>query len=582
MQVTRHIMSGTVVRPKDADEMAFIMDWTGDPERASLSENTIELGLEGYQVFMNHINQYGIGEGIPYYIEIDNVGTLKYYIDPRNAIVREPDNGDRTVEVTIKPRFTNFEFDQRAKGLTFELLRQKGAIKDSDFLDIPYLIVKDNQVEQLVTLSIATFSVAKETYETIKRTSELIDEAQKAATPNPIVPNPAPSIEVDIKGYISLAIRIAINIAYTVLMIIALTNLIRQIIELIYPKLRNFKGMKLKRMIEIGCDYLGYELESSILDTEYGLTVLPVPLAPRNKSFWDELIGNQNDAFNNGYPTYRDTIPTLDAAIQAVKTTYNAELFVSNNTVKIEVDDTFESQASVTLANTFNDQEGKGQDEIQLNADDWFKRYVLKYSTDFSDTHTADIINGAGVEYSTEPTQVLNDDLVRIEGFIPRNIPFALGARKDDLNFVEKAARGIAKAADLFMGTSLVAKIENRKGALQISSQFFDTTKLLWTSGGKQPQNYMDFLGADVIFNKYHLSNSVANSTYSVKESMTIPMDSLKFNDLLENNFVNLETGETVKILNIQYFPELREAEVTYRRKNGFGDNTTLLKVYEG
>ena len=582
MQVTRHIMSGTVVRPKDADEMAFVMDWTGDPERASLSENTIELGLEGYQVFMNHIDQYGASEGIPYYIEIDNVGTLKYYIDPRDAVIRKPDNGDRTITVTIKPRFTNFEFNERAKGTTFELLKRKGAIKDSDLIDIPYLIIKDNQVEQLVTLAIATFSVAKETYESVKRTSELVDEAQKAATPNPIVPNPSPSVEIDVKGYISLAVKIAINIAYTVLMIIALTNLIRQIIELIYPKLRNFKGMKLKRMIEIGCEYLGYELESSILDDEFGLTVLPVPLAPRNKSFWDDLIGNQNDALNYGYPTYRDTIDTLDSAIEAVKTTYNAELFVSGNTVKIEQEETFESQSSVTLANTYNNQDGKGQDEIQINTDDWFKRYVLKYSTDFSDKHTADIMSGSGVEYSTEPSQVLNDDLVRIEGYMPRNIPFALGSRKNDLNFVENAAKGIAKAADLFMGTSLVAKIENRKGALQISSQFFETTKLLWTSSGKQPQNYMDFLSADVIFNKYHRTNAVANSTYTIKESMTIPMDSIKFNDLLENNFVNLETGETVKILNIQYMPEMREAEVTYRIKNDYGDNTTLLKVYEG
>lgn len=581
MQVTRHIMSGTVVRPKDADQMSFVMDWTGDPERASLSENTIELGLEGYQVFMNHIDQYGASEGIPYYIEIDNVGTLKYYIDPRDAVIRKPDNGDRTITVTIKPRFTNFEFNERAKGTTFELLRRKGFIKDSDLIDIPYLIIKDNQVEQLVTLSITTFSVAKETYEQVKRTAELAMETQAALTFNPTAP-PYITVEIDTKAFIALGVRLAINIAYTTLMIIALTNLIRQIIELIYPKLRELKGMKLKRMIEIGCEYLGYELESSILDDEFGLTVLPVPLAPRNKSFWDDLIGNQNDAFNYGYPTYRDTIDTLDAAIESVKTTYNAELFVSNNTVKIEQESTFESQSSVTLANTYNDQDGKGQDEIQINADDWFKRYVLKYSTDFSDKHTADIMSGSGVEYSTEPSQVLNDDLVRIEGYMPRNIPFALGSRKNDLNFVENAAKGIAKAADLFMGTSLVAKIENRKGALQISSQFFQTTKLLWTSGGKQPQNYMDFLSADVIFNKYHRVNAVANSTYSIKDSMRIPMDSLKFNDLLENNFVNLETGETVKILNIQYMPEMREAEVTYREKNEYGDNTTLLKVYEG
>ena len=581
MQVTKHIMNGQVVRPLDADNIAFVMDWTGNPERASLSTQTIELGLEGYQIFKAFTNQFGASEGIHYDIEVNNVGTLKYYIDPKDAVIREPDNGDRTVTVSIKPRFTNQEFTERAKGTTFSLLKFYGKITDADIIDIPYVIIKDNQAEQLITLGLTTYSVAKATGEQIQKTAELIDELVKANTPNPIVPNPAPSIEIDVKAYISLAVRTALNIAYTVLLFIALTNLVRQIIEIIFPKLRFFKAMKLKRLIEIGCDYLGYNLESSILDDESGLTILPVPLTPRNTSFWDSLIANQTQAFNKGYPTFRDSIRTVQDAIDYVTNTYNAEFFVSNNTVKIEQEETFEQLSTVVLPNTFNDQTAKGQDEIQYNTDEWWKRYTIAYRTDFSDSHTLDEIQGAGVEYSTEPIQVQNADLVRIDGLNQAEIPCSLGARKDDLNFLENSAKGVAKTADLFMGTALEALINNRKGALQISSQFFSNTKVLWTINGKQPANYKDLIGANAIYNKYHKVNEVKNKSYSIKENMTIPMDSAIFNELLSNNFVTLETGEVVKVLNVAYYPELTKAEITYRQRNDLGNNTKTVKIFE-
>lgn len=556
------LINGIEVNPRNINEIGFKSEFSNsidlsdrDGRLLSLNVDSLVLPNEAKDIILNWKDINGMFQGIPVQIQLGNQ-TLEYYVDlTENTKFRDYD-----VEVKIKRRKSFDNFNENSRGASFEYLAYKGVNFNS--FDIPYIIVPPNQVEMGITLSLSTFVMAKATIEAIRDTSSSVSSTITGAIPAVGVG------VVSVVGSITYAIlKIAFQLAYLIALIIALKKLADQLAELIFPKVRNFKGAKVKDLIEKGCNYYGYTLSSNLLDSLPGLTILPVPLVKEKykgfKSVFNYIQNDLNFAFTKGYPTANDTTSTLWQLIEAVETTFNAETRIVNGVVRIEKKGFFKQYATINLEQPLTSQD-KRENEFILNTSDAWKRYYLHYQPDYADINTLDNFDNTDIEYSNEATNVVNTDLVTIKGLQDRNIPFALGTRKNEFNWVEKRCIDLFKLIDKIANTSLVAKANNKIGSLVVSNQFFSTTKLLYTVNGKQPSNFSDYISPTALWNNYHYLNKLQENCYKIKESVKILMNDDLFVSLLDNNWVQID-GKTCEIVSMEYKPKASYATITYR-----------------
>ena len=83
----------------------------------------------------------------------------------------------------MKKRLGRDNFKEREDGTSFELMLAKGV--NFDLKNIPYFVIKYNQVETAITLFIAIYVMTKELIQAIKDTADAIAELIEASTPIP-------------------------------------------------------------------------------------------------------------------------------------------------------------------------------------------------------------------------------------------------------------------------------------------------------------------------------------------------------------------------------------------------------------
>lgn len=573
VQEMKHYINGNEIRPLNAENIGVKLDFTGDAKEAELNVDTIILTNQAYTEVLSHINgSVGLFEGIPYFVKIGGL-EIEYFID----LTENAKFSDSQVEVKIKKRKSVDWFMTQARSTSFELINTYGGGISGGF-NVPYVIVKDNQLELLIMLSISTYTLTKELIEATKDLVTMVTSPTiEAATPNAGV---TPSFNLG--AIITAVLKIAAQLAYTIAIGLALYQTISQLIELIFPAVRNFKANKVKSLIEQGCNYLGYEFKSTLLDELDGLTILPVPLIQNNESIFDVLIGNSITAYNKPYPSASDGVSTLGALIEEIKKVCNAELKLIGTTIHLEVRNHFENVSSQSFLNTLTLQE-KRENGYTFNFNECWKRYYLHYQFDPQDSHTLDKLEGLQAEYSTELINAVNTDISLIKGFVDQSIDFSLGYRKDKFTYVEEQALTLAQLCDSVISTlggdsSLSYSVQARIGVLQISDQYFTKTKLLYTVGGKQPPNYMTKISATSLYNKYHYINEISHNLQEIS-SATIPFTSQQIESLISNNYIYDQNGDQYKILTFSWVNGSQRADVEYSIKSDKGTNTQTLKI---
>ena len=568
----RHFLNDIEIAPRNLQDIGFISDWSGRPAELELNVDKIILPREGKEIVEAHIQQLGVFEGIPYRVEMSPGLYVDYFVDLTDeAIFR-----DHEVEVKIKKRRGLDQFFERANGTSFELMKRKGV--DFQFIDIPYVIIKDDQVVLGLTLGVSLYVMTQQTINAVQQTATLTAAFIQAVTPNATVP-PLPPLG----AVLALAIQLAAQIVYTAALLLATIKLAQQFFELIFPKVRYYKACKVKELLTKGCQHLGYTFTSTMLDQLGGLTILPVPLVKNKGSIWDYLQNDLNFAFTRGYPTAQDTVPTLGQLIQAVEDTFNAKTKVLNGNVQIERRDYWQGVTPNQITPALVVQDDR-IDEYRLNTEEVWKRYYIHYQVDYADIHTLDFYDPTDAEFSTEPTTVVNHDLVSIKGLNDVNIPFALGVRKGNLNLIEQLAKGLFTVVDAVTGifgggTNFAGQISARQGVLQISQQFFGVTKLLLVdNNGKQVPGYITKIGASALWNNYHYIEQIQLNDFEVRNSVRCAITNLDFVNLLNNNYADVN-GELVEVLRVEYLDEQAWAEITYKKPSTYADGkvTTLI-----
>jgi hypothetical protein len=571
----RHFLNDIEIAPRNLQDIGFISDWSGRPAELQLNVDKIVLPREGKEIIEAHVQQLGVFEGIPYRVEMAPGLSVQYYVDlTEEAIYR-----DHEIEVKIKQRLGMDSFWDQANGTSFELMRNRGVV--FNFIKVPYVIIKDDQVALGLTLGVSLYVMTQQTINAIQQTGALTAAFIQAVTPNATVP-PLPPLG----AILALAIQLAFQVAYTAALLIATVKLAQQFFELIFPKVRYYDACKVKELISKGCQYLGYTFTSTLLDSLPGLTILPVPLVKQKGSILDYLQNDLNFAFTKGYPTAQDTTPTLGALIEAIETQFNAKTKILNGAVQLERRDYWQGVTPNQIVPALVVQDER-IDEYTLNTDEIWKRYYIHYQVDYADFHTLDFYDPTDAEYSTEPTTIVNADLVSIKGLNDVNIPFALGVRKGNLNFIEKTAKLLFSLIDAVTGifgggTNFAGQIQSRVGVLQIGQQFFGVSKMLYLgSDGKQVVGYINKVSARTIYENFHSINQIQNNDFEVRKSVRCAITNLDFVNLLNNNYADVN-GELVEVLRVEFLDETCYAEITYKAPRDYADGKVITLQING
>ena len=564
----RHFLNNIEISPVNVLEIGVNTSFIGNPSLLELDVDKLILPREGKEIVEQHIAQQGVFEGIPYRVEMDGNVSLEYYVDLTDDVKFR----DFEIEVKIKRRLGKDQFFDNADGTSFELMAFNGV--QFQFIDIPYLIIQEGQFMAGLSLGISLYVMTKEAIEATQALATSVQNLIEA-----VVPSIGTGVVINTGEIITLALSVLANLAYVATLYYAIIKLAQQLFELLFPKIRYYKGATVKELIKKGCQYLGYNLNSTLLNSMSQLTIMPVPLVKEKKSVWDYIENDLNFSFTKGYPSAQDTTPTLGDLIRAVETMFNAKTKVLNGVVQIERRDYWQDITTNQILPALNMQDRR-QSEYYLNTDEAWKRTYIHYQVDYSDSHTLDNFDPTDAEYSTEPLNVINQDLITIKGLNDVNIPFALGVRKNTLNWLEKLAKGLFEFIDGLTGifgggTNYASIIQNRIGVTQISSQFYSTSKLLYAVNGKQPANYMSIIRASVIYKKYHKINEIQINGYKIYDECPVAITSQEFVNLLDNNYADID-GVICEILKIRYIDEQSKALISYRIPNNYASG----KVY--
>lgn len=542
----RHFLNNIEIAPRNILEFGVLSTFTGEPNILQVDADKVILPREAKAIIDQHIQSVGFFEGIPYRIEMGPNISLEYYVDlTEDAVFR-----DYEIEVKIKRRNAYDNFFDQANGTSFELMAEKGQFFPVALVD--YLIIKDNQTEIALTLALATFTISKTLADAVLQFNESIQDLIEATTP----PNAG--------EIITLTLGAIAQLVYIAFLIVALVNYVQQLVQTIYPPLLQMKGCKLKNLVEAGCQYLGYQLNSTLLNGLGNFVVVPVPLQGENSIFFVQNGFGETKI----YPTAQDTVPTLGILIDAIETTFNARTRVVNGVVQIERRDYWAGTTSNQIIPALNLQDDR-QSEIRYNTDEAWKRTYIHYLTDYADIHTIDNFNMSDAEYSTEKTNIINSDLVTIKGVNDVQIPFAMGMRKNRLTFVEKLVKAFLITIDDVINTfggngNYSATVDERVGVMAISQAYYSQTKLVYSINRKIPSDWIEKQQASAIYDNYHQINEIQVNGYKVVNDAPVRLTANDFVTLLNNNFAQID-GIVCEILSIKFNDEKSLANITYR-----------------
>ena len=567
----RHFLNDIEISPRNRTEIGIVSDFSGNPDVLNLTTDSIVLPREGFEILQNWIQNVGLFQGIPYRIEMDGPVVLNYYVDLTDGVTIR----DHDAEIKIKKRSGKDNFFDQAAGTSFELMLSKGV--NFNTFDLDYFIIQDNQIEQSIMISITLYIMTKETLEAARDLVESVSELIQATTPSV-----GTGVVVDTGDIIAAALKAVARLIYFAALLVALIQLAAKLWVLLFPPKRKMKAVKFRELCEKTCAFLGFSFQSSIFENEPGWTLLPVPLIKNRQSIFEFLPDEFFGSFNKGVPSSSDTTPTAGTFFDAIEIMFNAKITVNNGVVRLERRDYIMNQASNQIVPALVLQ-GDRSDEYTFNTEDAWKRYYIHYQLDMSDLHSVDkMYDYHDAEYSAEANNIVNSDLVTIKGLNDVQIPFALGARKEKLNWVETLAKGLFSVIDavtgLFgSGTSYANQVGERKNALMISQQFFGVTKVLYTTNGKQAPDFTNYVSAKSLWNKYHYINQIQLNDFQIKTNARLRMTSADFVSLLGNNYAEID-GVVCEIVNVEWYDESKKATITYKVPSNYAEGkiTTL------
>jgi len=557
----KHFINNVQITPRNENNIGIQVNFRTQLDEVKMTTDTLVLPNEGKKEIEKHIQSVGWQEGIPYYIEIGGK-KLPYYID----VTENMNFKDKDIECKIKPRFSYDNFFEQANGLTFELLATKQTIVGRE---VGYIVDAEDKESRSLMLSISIFSLSM----------AIADQTRELAT--------TVKEFISIAAYLSSAggklleatFKLFIQIVYLALLVYQAQKLIRDLIELNFPKIRYLKTADVLELCQKGCKQLGYSFKSTILEGTYkNLNLIPIPRNKTKKKIADYFVNDLDLAFNQPYPTANDTGATLGSLISSLETIFNADTYVVDGVVHLERWDyrknISQNQISVGLP-----LQPDRSDSYTYDFDRLFKRYLISYEEDSTDGNTFDNYENANAEYSLERTKEVNKDLNTIKGLSQARIPYAPVYTKQKETWLEKQFKELYKLIDSIAGTNYAQK-KSKIGVATLTQQYFSVTKIFIHDGNKKPIVKTNILKPSYLWDNFHSINSITNGMFIKRTKVPCPMTEKQFAGLIKNNFANIN-GKICEIESVEFFDEQTKAFIDYKEQiNINNSNVKLIKVY--
>ena len=568
------------LNPESYREFALVKNFRDPRSGVTLNVDEFTLVREAKQRLEDWIYlEQGRFENVPVTITTDAGLQIPFFLDLSTTQL-----GLNRANVGIQCRKSEAHFFQDADFLTFELLKQKGGLPGSLEYRVPYIVVPDDVPTRTAIATVQTlvtsYTLYQATFEFTKAISNFVNSIGGAGAAGVVA-----------------GLKLAAAITYFALSIGAFIQAVNDLKELIFPTLRFFKAFRDLDLIDKGCEYLGYTLDSTVLSNELkNFYTLGRPEVDQNNSIFKQIFAVNNDGFfNKGYPTAQDTTPTLGSLIQFYLDTFNLKIFVYDGIVKIEKRSFFINNSTINLIPTLTNQE-ESDDEYTFNEDEVWGRAYDHWQVDYTDLHSPDIDDGIQSEKITQSLNPINPDLVRLTGLKENSAPYALGERKEGYNAVEEVfitlfglMDSLINSLKVFGGTggsSLANLITQRNGVLVIEKDYFSVTKKLYAKveNGllKQTSDYKTKLSMKTIYNNFKLDLELPVNNYRVKE-MTVPFTDENFIDLIQNNFVNYQEPNQpavkAEVKYIEWFDRQYKANIIILIPDNSAFNTEVITL---
>jgi len=590
----RHKRNGVVIEePRNWQDLEITKDFISKKDDAEINiADLVFAGEEAINIRQRVKNGLtggvGIFEGDNYEIEVGEEGnptfTFEGYLDYADDFQVL---GCNEVKCSLKKLEGNEWLEDKADGFSFRYLQDIGLITSADFVKVPYIInyIPDNM--QLIMLGISLFMMTKELVETIKSLAEAIADTTDAAIPVVGVGVGAGAVAVtawDIGNIILTVLKVIAYIAYTVVIIIAIKNLIEELIEQLCPKKRYHLGMTLQKLFQKGCQHLGLTLSSTLLAERKDWVLIPSK---------DHKGGEKPDSWEGawvetGVPSANDPWDIFGDLIRQWSENLNADFKIINGVFYFERVDFWDSIGTFQIPDYFADQEWM-RDQYKPNTNDMISNYNIYWAYDVQDQNTLDNQQGRVFQAITEPIIQTNAKLRNIKNLKQVGIEASLGVRKEELTKIEKILKDLAEVVDgltgvLGNGTSYAALIEARKGSLLLSSHFLTIPKMVVMSGSQLKANQRDILAARKLWDSLHYVNSLAevnghHNQWLRFENVKVPFCMEDFVVLTQNNAGKDQGGNDALIESFKWKVWEDTAVINFRIKEKYTNNLKLKYV---
>ena len=426
---------------------------------------------------------------------------------------------------------TQDTFFEKSKNLSFPTFSNV-----DNFVITRYVTESNNELEEVVLLFMfAEFSI--KVGQIIYNTGDLIKEGISTGFDTA-------------SALIKFAIKVGINLVYLGVVLVAYNALLKQVSEILFDKPKQLYALDVWKTIEKGCDYLGFDFNSTLQEQYANLTYLP------GTTTEGAITGTPNNDANL-------SISFLDF-INRIGQLFNAKLKVFNGSVTFENIEFFENNPSdIQLLDLYNN------GTKSFNTEDLAEKISLKYLSVPSDINYIDNEYTEGYSPNFAEKQLFG-----VENSIDVFLPFALGQRKDSQNTAEKIFNTLF---DTIAGLSKSYKISggNRIGFLKIEKDLVPTDTIFIRDGEKIADNSNLLLQCKTLFNEFYSIEKPVNNQFELTtDAGKQPLCGVNTNQLLQNNVMRDEKGRTI-IVTLNKFNNATELyDIGYRRRlkpNDFG-----------
>ncbi len=538
--------------PIEWEDIEIVAEYENDSIQPSLAIEEFTFPLEARQSINKWIadglsSGVGIFEGMPFQLTLFNNQPIqenfKAFIDFTNGYRDLPEDGK--VDVGIISDFSLDNFFEQIEGTTFGYLASINKVTFADYIGVDYVVEKKFNLIELLIASVVLYIMIKELVENVIRLIDQLNKNTSASLPLPTVPVPT----VDTNQIIYAVLSTIIQIIYIGIMLAAVINLGKALLDTLLPPKRQHKAIKLKRALEIICDYFGYGFNTSIPELEN------VVYLPSNPNLDEKTLGGLIAVTNGtpvGIPYVGDYGYRCDEMFNLAKDLFNAKIAIINNTVEFRSkNDVFwQQQSTWSLPDILLDTKQYNTDEIKPER-------LLTFVTDLNDEWTIDNYKGTAYEIRTNPKTVIRQKAVLLKGFDEVNFNVALGNRKDELNALEKFLSQVAGFVDkttsvLGGGTNLKSLVTSKLGVLKVTNNWHSIPKVLYLNDGKLPINHRDLWNSKILYDEYYIEKSfVRNNFYGQKtvyKGISIPFGFEDYKQLSTNSYF-LFKGKQAKII---------------------------------